>query len=315
MSLLTGPREWAHRGPMSFLPYDSPDTWNPVTPCPQDPPNLGRGLLWLHFPKGGPCYHCKSGFWQGNMDRIWAGNPGAYMQGAPAGWDGTRGQEKQAGGPSSGPGSQGCCFMPSCSTEELWESKNSKVEPGPPGVHKDIFVRVGGRNIFIISLVSWCNTVKYLDTWRWCSLVSRPGPCVYLGGDAHGPVHDAPSGAPRDGAYCSTVCASQWRGRKSNWISRGAEHSSFRIEIIIPVSPHPVLGQEMVSKWGQRLLWLLYICQNVCGWLLTWRERCKRVRVGGYMEKTTKPNAEILGISVSLFCCKWRNVCMHVLKR
>lgn len=157
------------------------------------------------------------------------------MQGAPAGWDGTRGQEKQAGRPSSGPGSQGCHFMPSCSAEELWESKNSKVEPGPPGLHKDKF----------------------------------------------------------------------------NWISRSAEHSSFRIEIITPISPHPVLGQEMVSKWGQRLLWLLYICQNVCGWLLTWGERCKRVRVGGYMGKITKPNIEILGTSVSLFCCKWRNVvCM-----
>lgn len=33
-----------------------------------------------------------------------------------------------------------------------------------------------------------------------------------------------------------------------------------RIEIITPISPHPVLGQEMVSKWGQRLLRLLYTC-------------------------------------------------------
>ena len=184
-----------------------------------------------------------------------------------------------------------------------------------------IFVRVGVYSF--ISLVSWCNTLKYSDIWHWMSIGVLPWALCVPDWEAHGPVCDAPSEAPRGGTHvlllchlCSAAWVSQSRGRKSNWISRSAEHSTFRIEIITPISPHPVLGQEMVSKWGQRLLRLLCTCIHVRRYVVGFRpeEKDARVRTGGCMGKTTKPNAEILGTSVSLFCCKWR-MCMHVLKR
>lgn len=121
----------------------------PCNSLPMCSPNLGRGLLWLHSPKGGPCYHCKSGCWQGSTDRTWAGKPGAYVQVLLQ--DGMEPGDRKSRrvGRHQGLGARAAHFMPSCSAEELWESKNSKVEPGPPGLHKDIFVRVGGWNIFI----------------------------------------------------------------------------------------------------------------------------------------------------------------------
>lgn len=60
------------------------------------------------------------------------------------GWDGARGWERKAGGLSAGTGSQGLAVPCHCALGRNSEqSKNSKVEPGLPGLYKDIFVRVG----------------------------------------------------------------------------------------------------------------------------------------------------------------------------